>query len=112
MKPAMSVTVVRIIEEDKAGSCPNFLSMMGTKAPETAAIVIDEIMASAIMSAKPTLLLQKYTPAPQVMAIATPFINAALASFRRTLGQCLTVISRKVRPRMVTASACAPVFPD
>ena len=34
--PAISVTMVNMIDDDKAGSCPKRFSIIGTRAPATA----------------------------------------------------------------------------
>jgi hypothetical protein len=54
---------------------------MGTKAPEIAAMVMEEIIASAIIRESPRLLLHMKTPNPQVTAIDKPLITPAAASF-------------------------------
>ncbi|MBF8270512.1 MAG: hypothetical protein HW386_2221, partial [Gammaproteobacteria bacterium] len=43
-KPMTSVTVVRKIEEEVAGSCPSLVSSTGIMAPDMEAIIIDRIM--------------------------------------------------------------------
>ena len=62
--PMTSVTVVKKIDEDCAGSCPSAVSRSGIAAPATAAIVIERVIAMATTSASPGDPLQKSTPAP------------------------------------------------
>jgi len=60
-KPTTSVTVVRIIEDDCAGSCPNVFRMIGITAPEKPAITTDIIIEMPITAASPDEEDQKYT---------------------------------------------------
>ena len=51
INPATSVTVVRMMEDAVAGSCPSRDKIIGTKAPEIPAIIMAVIMAIAMTRA-------------------------------------------------------------
>ena len=53
-----------------------------------------------------------YTPIPVVSATAMPLTRPVSASLPSTTGHWRRLISRSTRPRIVTASACAPALPD
>ena len=57
--PAMSVIVVRKIDDDWAGSWPDTVSIIGITAPETPAMIIDSIMEKKITIVRPMDWLQK-----------------------------------------------------
>ena len=59
MNPTMSVTVVRIIEEDWAGSCPIAVNIIGITAPENPAIIMEQTIAVPITAANPIESAQK-----------------------------------------------------
>ena len=50
MNPATSVTVVRIIDDAVAGSWPTRVSIIGTRAPDIPAAIMDRTMATAMTS--------------------------------------------------------------
>ena len=58
-KPTTSVTVVKIIEEDCAGSWPTVLSKIGISAPDNPAITMEKIMAIPITPDNPRLFIHK-----------------------------------------------------
>ena len=57
--PAISVIVVKKIEDDCAGSCPDTVSMMGITAPDTPAMIIDSIMDMKMTIVSPKEWLQR-----------------------------------------------------
>lgn len=111
-KPVTSVTVVRRIDEDWAGSWPIAVRKSGIAAPNIPAIAMERIMDTPITPASPTDPLQTQTPSAVVSAMAMPFQKPVDVSLKMTRGYCRARISRRASPRMVTARACAPVFPD
>lgn len=58
-KPQISVTVVKIMEEEVAGSCPMALSAIGITAPAKPAMIIDNIIEIPITMAIPEEDAQK-----------------------------------------------------
>src|SRR5262245_48966765 len=112
MNPATSVTVVKMIDDDCAGSWPSRVSAIGISEPAMLAITIDATIEITITSARPVLRLQTSTPSPVVAAIAKPLTRPTLVSLNNTRNQCRVEISRSARPRITTASDCAPVLPD
>src|SRR5690606_20257265 len=74
-KPVMSVTVVRMMDDAWAGSCPRRTRAMGTTAPAKPAATMASTMAEQMISTRPTEPLQRYTASPQVSATERPFIN-------------------------------------
>ncbi len=74
--PATSVTVVKIIDDDCAGSCFRDLRIMGMMAPENPAISIEMTMDTPMTMVKPHDPLQINTAVQVVAATATPFAKA------------------------------------
>ena len=81
-------------------------------APATPAMTMDNTMAIQITRARPEFPLQSSTPTPVVSAIASPLMMPTRISLKSTRNQWRVEISRSARPRIVTASACAPALPD
>src|SRR5690606_2307597 len=100
------------IEDDCAGSWPMARNTSGTPAPATPAMVIDNTIADPITRHRPADPLQNHTPAIVTTAMASPFNSPTDDSFTTTGSHWRMLISCSVRPRMVTASDCAPVLPD
>jgi lactoylglutathione lyase len=82
--PTMSVTVVRMIEDDCAGSCPSAVRTIGVAAPENPAATIETIIDRPITSARPIERLQTSTARDVVNATAQPLISPTFASFQQT----------------------------
>src|SRR5690606_35260435 len=99
-KPTMSVTVVRMIDEDCAGSCPIIVSIVGTSTPQIPAAILERTMEAPITSASPADLLHAYPPTAVVRETSIPLSNAPLASMRATRGHWPMRISRMARPRL------------
>ena len=57
-KPTMSVTVVRMIEEDCAGSCPTEVKIIGMTAPDKPAAIIEMTIDIMMTNANPKDWLQ------------------------------------------------------
>ncbi len=57
-KPTTSVTVVRIMDDDCAGSWPNAVKIIGIIAPDSPAAIIEIIIDSMITRARPADWLQ------------------------------------------------------
>lgn len=74
--PATSVTVVKMIDEDWAGSCLSARRMMGMMAPENPAMTIESTMEIPITIVNPHDPLHIYTAVQVVAATATPFASA------------------------------------
>jgi len=81
-------------------------------APETPAITMARTIAMPITSVSPSDWLQMKTPTIVVVATAAPFKMPTPASFTMRRGQWERRTSRSASPRIVTASACMPLFPD
>ena len=75
-KPATSVTVVKMIDDDCAGSCLRDLRMMGIIAPENPAMSMEITMETPMTMVKPHDPLQINTAVQVVAATATPFAKA------------------------------------
>jgi hypothetical protein len=111
-KPTMSVTVVNIMDDDEAGSCPKDCKIIGMSAPEKPAMAMDNIMEIPITTASPNEEAQKKTIIDVVKATATPLIAPTRISFLATINHWPMPISLNANPLIVTARACEPVFPD
>src|SRR5439155_6021603 len=109
--PVTSVTVVRTIDDDCAGSWRSPLRISGTAAPAMPASVIAISIARPITTASPSDRLQRTTPSVVVSATANPLRRPTPSSFVRMRGHCESRNSRRASPRIVTARACMPLFP-
>ena len=69
-------------------------------------------IADPMTTVSPIDWLQMKTPTMVVPATATPLSMPTPASFTMSRGQCESRTSRSASPRIVTASACMPLFPD
>ena len=74
--PTTSVTVVKTIEEDWAGSCFMACNAIGIIAPDNPAITIEIIIDNPIMSVRPGDRLQSATARQAVAETANPLRNA------------------------------------
>src|SRR5687768_12229167 len=97
MNPAMSVIVVRTIDDDCAGSWRRLLRMSGTAAPDMPATLIEITIAVPITSARPALWLQAYTATAVTIAHANPLMIPVPASFQMRRGQCVGRIRSEER---------------
>ena len=52
-KPMTSVTVLRMFEDDCAGSCPSTVSTIGIAAPAMPAMIIESTIDTAMIKARP-----------------------------------------------------------
>ena len=111
-KPTTSVTVVRMIDDDWAGSCRSAVRTIGIAAPARPAATIDRTIERPITRVSPGERLHKKTAAAVETATARPFEERDPGLLARHPSHWRTRTSRRKRPRMVTANACAPVFPD
>lgn len=87
-KPATSVTVVNMMEEDCAGSWPSLFNKRGIAAPAIPAIAMDSIIAMPITAVSPNDLLQTKTASEVVTETANPLMTATSVSFATTRCQC------------------------
>ena len=74
--PATSVTVVKMIDDDCAGSCFNDRRMMGMIAPENPAMSMEITMETPMTAVNPHDPLQINTAGQVVAATATPLAKA------------------------------------